>query len=694
MRNNIFAAIGLLLAGAGALAVGSDEACAKVSDLWISHIDSHKPGSPKVPAALAYQCLNSVPLDRTAALDLVYSLEPYLQFQSDAAYKADPPTGYPFPAYDLFANLAKVKQNLKDRKYTSEYTFQVDLLETVFMPGHDSHFQFIPDLLFNAVAWSRTDVLASVSEDGLSLPAIKRYDDVRKNPETAPVIAAINGIDAATFMESIAARGTEWTDIDAGYNSMFFDRSTYSKTAQVGNFVSGYNYIGLLYPGATTTYTYANNGTPVTVDNLAVLQGDWRTLRNGTAVFNMFCAPKGSSTPIPQPTHPYIFDVPSMAAAAKGHFFTYPEPKMATSDLVVSGYYLEDSGLENTAVLALAAFASNSTAEFQSVCRTFLEMAAGAGKTKLVIDLQSNVGGLFVQFIDLLHQIIPDIEEDYYFRGKMSEEAIALARSTGERLANITDPLASTDTTVAWDSSLWYTDYRFGVDVQNRPFKTFEDKFSSQTFKGTNYTSLYRWDLNNSMITTNKEYGVGMEVTGYGKLAIVGLPRFKPENIVIVHDGICNSACAYFSEHLSRYGVKTIAIGGRPKVGPMQGTGGGKGGPLIPYQSLYNAVQRAKKATTDPLRLAVLNRFSDTPIRRSVVATVTSADWIQARHVQDGIPTQFTTNHADCRLFWTAPMLKNGSEVWKAAANVAFHNAKCAYGGMNNKKPLTQDQDS
>jgi hypothetical protein len=43
------------------------------------------------------------------------------------------------------------------------------------------------------------------------------------------------------------------------------------------------------------------------------------------------------------------------------------------------------------------------------------------------------------------------------------------------------------------------------------------------------------------------------------------------ENIVILTDGACSSACSKFVGLMTRMGgVKTVAVGGRPEGGPMQ----------------------------------------------------------------------------------------------------------------------------
>jgi hypothetical protein len=63
-------------------------------------------------------------------------------------------------------------------------------------------------------------------------------------------------------------------------------------------------------------------------------------------------------------------------------------------------------------------------------------------------------------------------------------------------------------------------------------------------------------------------------VHGYGNLSTSSGPPFAAENVVILTDSLCASACAMFVEMMHREaGVKTVAVGGRPSYGPMQTTG-------------------------------------------------------------------------------------------------------------------------
>lgn len=128
-------------------------------------------------ASLAYKCLNSVPLGKQAAIDLVDAIVPYSEWQSDAAYKANPPPDYFFPPVDIYAQLSRIKAALQADQYANEYEFQADLFMNVTGAAHDGHFAVYTDLLTGVFGFHRQHALVSISEDGSSLPVIKVYGE-------------------------------------------------------------------------------------------------------------------------------------------------------------------------------------------------------------------------------------------------------------------------------------------------------------------------------------------------------------------------------------------------------------------------------------------------------------------------------------------------------------------------------------
>lgn len=58
------------------------EPCAIVSAAYASQIVASPSATPKIAASVAHDCLLSVPLGKDAAIELVDSMEPYLEWQS------------------------------------------------------------------------------------------------------------------------------------------------------------------------------------------------------------------------------------------------------------------------------------------------------------------------------------------------------------------------------------------------------------------------------------------------------------------------------------------------------------------------------------------------------------------------------------------------------------------------------------
>ena len=125
-------------------------------------------------------------------------------------------------------------------------------------------------------------------------------------------------------------------------------------------------------------------------------------------------------------------------------------------------------------------------------------------------------------------------------------------------------------------------------------------------------------------------------------------------------------------------------MGGRPQPGPIQGVGGIKGSEVLQYSDILGAAQEAL-STASAAQVAILNRLTSLPIKRSSAAGVNVRDTILPDNLNDGLPAQFVREEADCRLFWTEDMITDVTAVWKAAANSAFNGAKCAAGDLSKR---------
>ena len=495
-------------------------------------------------------------------------------------------------------------------------------------------------------------------------------EDVIAAPDKASVVTKINGVDASKYvLDTINTAGYN-QDVDAAYNSMFFEKATYAVTGVKGFFSAG-GRIRYIYQGANTTFTFAN-GTALTLENKAAVKANMTGVIDGATYASKFCSGSASDS---------AEAIAEVAAAGDAAGVSgYPQPVISTKDGIVSGYYLAGDGLDHVAVLALLAFENESPAEFQAVAADFIREAKAAGKTKLVVDFQANGGGYLLQGYDFFRQLFPQIQEDGFSRWRENDGFLATAKIYSNAVPGL-NPYTSPDEDLINAYISWFN-YRYDLNLTRQPFKTFKNKFSPHVYKDTPYTALMRWNLSEPLKTTNTTFGIGIEITGYGTLANETQP-FAAEDIVLLYDGICASTCTTAAEFLRiQGGVKSVAMGGRPFKGPIQGVGGVKGAQSLSFADILSYTQSAAALGGTPEQKAALARYTVLPMRRSLAAGVNAQDSILPGNVNEGIPAQYIVEEADCRLYWTEEMIGDVTAVWKAAANAAFNGGKCAFGGI------------
>jgi hypothetical protein len=409
--------------------------------------------------------------------------------------------------------------------------------------------------------------------------------------------------------------------------------------------------------------------------------GDFSTVMDGVSFYeNFFEVPVGSALDAVESSAADSV-VPDVLVPG------YPSPVVITNDSIVSGYYLNGEEYENVAVISLLAFASESPFEFQQVAQQFFSDAIRHGKTKLVIDLSANAGGYILQAYDLFRQLFPQIIQDCNTRWRENPQFLAIAEIYSAIAASF-DPLTSSQSIISMTESIY--NYRYDLNTSNEPFLTFEDKFAPHMVKGDEFTYLMRWDLNDPLTTTNDTYGFGTGITGYLSRTNFTQP-FEADNIVMLLDGYCSSSCTLFSEFMrTQAGIKSIAMGGRPKEGAIQGVGGIKGAELLRWSDIYTQAQRALPNATAE-QATILTKLTSLPMLRSSNNGINVRDNILPENVNDGLPAQFVYEAADCRLYYTESMITDVTALWKAAADSAFNGKTCAHGGISKRDVLGPD---
>lgn len=676
--------------------------CAQVRASAVTALQTAPKDRPTVTAQLAYECLSSVPLNPQDATALINSLFPYIEWQSDLSYLKAPPPGYQMPAVDVIAELNRILVAIESGAYSNEYQFQMDLF-LLFQSVHDGHFRFIPDLMGKTFQFRRKVSIVSVSIDGVETPKVYVSTDIAKfvnnNSSFTPFpVSHINGQNTSDFLNSLMMQ-TNLHDADAQYNMMMYGKAgdAHYPKSNYNGFFTLTGYLSYTYPGPLTTFRF-ENGTEKTYQNYATVKGNFENVTDGASMYKIFCtgtpenpAPSldfTASTNIKNSTKPATRTI--YKPESKKPAFGYPKPEYISSDQVVSGYFLNDTALQDVAVLSILSFQTASVIEFQSIIQKMILKSKLAGKTKLIIDLSSNGGGNLLCGYDTFRQLFPQIEQDGFTRIRSHDALQIISKQVSDRASNF-----SFGSKEASDYTYYQTplNYRFDLNVNGSHFSSHEDKFGPIQLSNDNFTNIMRWEVDDPTLVSSI-WGVGTNVTGYGDRKNFTQP-FDASNIVLVYDGACASTCVIFSEFMrTQAGVRSIAFGGRPTKAPIQGIGGTKGANSYDFASIYSVAQLAQKTGT-PTQVAMwksLSALTDLPISRSIDSAVNIKDIILRENLEDGIPAQFLYEEANCRLFYEPSMIMDVQNLWNKAASAAWGDANCVSGHLNTKVKMSNQR--
>ena len=570
--------------------------------------------------------------------------------------------------------------------FANEYELEFALYR-LFQTTHDGHFRYLPKLAGGVFGFGRPISLVSYSADGTTAPKPYVYSDVLSffvNGTAEPsAVAQIDGQNAVEYLENWAQYGS-LQDPDALYNNVFYELAQISlgtSGSGAGTF-AGAGRGAYIYPGPVTTLTF-ENGTTATFDNFARVLTSFTGIESGADLYSTYVNPTLSASSSVGVNNDVAAATPT-ASPRPG----YPSPVVIQENNYIAGYYLEEPGYEDIAVLACTSFVGEP--DYQDVAYSFLEQAAAAGKTKLVIDVSANGGGTILQGYNLFLNLFPDILPYGATRFRSHETFDLIGQTASERVYyypfNYTDP-----PNYVWQDFAGGTpfNYRADVDINYENFTSWRDKNPPNEFYGDNFTSIIRWNLSDPTNTPAN----GVQVNGYGNRT--GLPPSRPfaaENIILLYDGYCASTCAIFSEFMTEQaGIKTISIGGRPRDEPMQTVGGVKGTNNYPWSFINQLV-------TDTYALAPdqAGFFNSTSLYEYIDPDTSELPYLRALtesgqvNVRDGIrqgdesqtPLQFVYEAADCRLWYTAEMTVDVTAIWEKVVDVTWKGDSCVQGGI------------
>ncbi|EOA84180.1 hypothetical protein ACJQWK_01264 [Exserohilum turcicum] len=670
-------------------------ACGQISDA----VSSSSSELPAVDAELAIACLKSVPLYSTDASRTVDEIKKMVEFQSTLAYLKDPPKGYPNPAVDILGELDTLKGNVESGRYDNEYDFEADIA-ALLGKAYDGHLGWNGMAFAGSFLWRRSSNIAliSASTNGSDIPqiwALKDFNNTNGAYEPSPV-TQINGKDAVEFLKE-EADTVAYHDPDTRYNAMFFMPASENY---------GYFTNPRFYPGASTNITY-RNGTTDQYRNLArVIDPDkWYNIGDGESFYEAMCIPTVSTgngvkkrdmnDPPLQLKNPRDLDFESAASQQKGSVpLFYPEPTIVHSRETVplAGYFINTS-VGEIGVLVAQTFNTpdvESAQEFQQVIQEYIAQAQSRGVEKHIIDIRGNPGGKVLSGYDMYLQFFPAQvpQTQSRYRGHRASELFGESISSFEEITLGNGQLFT---------SPFSNDAYVSADLE--PFQDWKAMYPPLRFKNDKFTSLLKYNLSDPDTTSNEQLAVGITVTGYMDRSNFTQAPFRPQDLVILSDGICASTCSIFLELMvQQSGVRSLAIGGRPQLGPMVPVGGTKGTLVLPsvYMealSLYVAVQFAD----DRAQIREWATFLPQQAPIAVLdAAVNFQDNIRAGLESAGVPTQFINDTASCRVWYEPQDYLNVTRLWDKAASVAFggdrgnlNERACVAGSVTSREQQT-----
>ncbi|KAF2710747.1 hypothetical protein K504DRAFT_429018 [Pleomassaria siparia CBS 279.74] len=723
------------------------EPCANIASAW-AIAKPKMNGNINVPAKAAYDCLMSVPVDVQGDLKMIDEMKLFLQFQSDLSYLKDGIKTHNAEPLDLLAGLDEISQSVRSGLETSEYNVQ-QRLSSLLRKAGDFHLQWNADIQTPFTFIRRSSELVSYSTDGLALPQIYLYDDILpalqsgREPVASP-LKTINGKDAFEYLDNIASSYATFHDQDARYNTLFVNLATKSTgNGQFGPFVQP-----PVYDGPVTNITF-QNGSTISLENIAQIAPSFSfaNVTDGKSFFRQFCTGSLSTVPYASsrdlvrsssaaaivaaaPAPAAVSDVTKTSAA--NHQFAaarqaasssipklqptgYPEPVIVQSQLALQGYFLNDTGYEDVAVLAMPDFGPNINnlyttepnvyQEVQNMLDVFLQVAVRDKKKKLIIDLRGNTGGKISLAYVFFKQLFPTLEAYGATRMRAHQALAVFSAAVADLTLNGTHTNISLAQQKALLKSYGPLDFLNIMDENGTKFTDFKDYYGPYANNKDEFTGLRRYDFSDLQ---NGYWGAGdFNLTGYGNQAPAPTKNpFEAENMVVMTDGSCGSTCAIFAQFMREQGkVQFIGVGGRPKKAPMQPVGGSKGAQVLGWNGIQGHMRNVLNDTKNVYgeRVAQLVnltavgdiaavkqlaiRASHTNTDETLGGRVNSLDNIR-KGDKEGIPLEFVYEAADCKLFYTLESLRSPVALWKTAVDAKWGSGSCVEGSTGDKSSV------
>ena len=342
----------------------------------------------------------------------------------------------------------------------------------------------------------------------------------------------------------------------------------------------------------------------------------------------------------------------------------------------ITGYFLRDSSI---AVLSIPSFEMTGSAlsSFSETVGSFLKSSKDAGMKKVVIDLQQNYGGEILLATDTFKQFFPSNEPFGGSRLRATHYSDALGNTfTQHQSQNLSPADADALIDIPWA----VLDYVDAGTKEN--FTSWSDFLGHHADRGDLFSKIQQYNLSSSLFDEVATGGylldgispAGIVVYGYGNRSTSTPTPFAAEDVVLLTDSVCHSACAAFVEMMHHEaGVRTIVVGGRPNIGAMQAVAGTRGALAYSSDDIDNDIYQATTFNSSVAKDLPLSHVAESLQFWLTHAGINLRDQIRKGETEN-FPQQFAYEAADCRIYWTYSTFNNFRNLWQYAADATWTN--------------------
>lgn len=558
-------------------------------------------------------------------------------------------------SFNLNDTLSKIDMNIENKAYDSNWAFDRDVVE-MFQLFRDGHTDY-ETVCTHGFTYIHNYPIVSIAPANGGLPEIyalvKNFaSDIWEKPKLGAKIKKINGKAPADYLDEFIQTSPEdlpWVDPDARFNEMLY---AYPEGTTRGRFARRNMWDGedlkITWENGTETlveYTVQLSPSMLDATGDKLLFSDSASLRDLCFLTDAELTKRDVEEEVEEfpKKYPRDLDVilPRAATDALYAPHGYPVPLAYSAEYAMATYPVP--GDEEAVVLNISTLSevNMSTSDFvQAISKFLTEQIASwqeSGFKRLIIDVSNNGGGNAILVFEILRQLFPT--KDDFLAINMHYSPLTWAYMNGINQGEVFE--------------LWR-------DLNMQDFSGMQDFLGPVVKEGTYFSKMWKQDY------------VQLGADTFNISLTHNHPQpFDADNITVISNSLCASACHSLVESLRIQGVRAFAYGGRAVANsPMQAVGGTKGGKVLSYDYV-RSVTNATATNTNIIKAAgspTAWNLPTLPVRMKYL-TINSENKFREGNQT---PLQFVYTAACNRFFMTASMLDDISEVWKKTREMAW----------------------